>query len=220
LAWKIPTLSAERVWTEFRRLLEAPDPLPAIVLAVENGIAPHVLPGTLDTERLRRLIAVETSLSVPVDAIRRLASLLAIDAEAAAALSERLRHSNSERNYLGRLIVRRDGLRPVRDVRESRRALYELGRETYRDVVLLSWAGTDAAPAHKGWLDLWHAADDWSSPRLPIAGADVLALGIPKGPRVGALLAEVERWWIARDFRPGKEACVRRLKELAKAVDV
>jgi poly(A) polymerase len=64
---------------------------------------------------------------------------------------------------------------------------------------------------------LWHAADDWSSPRLPVAGADVMALGVPKGPAVGALLGEVEKWWIARDFRPSRAACLRRLEELARA---
>jgi poly(A) polymerase len=217
LAWRLPTLSAERVWTEFRRLLEAPDPAPAIGLMIENAILPHVLPGTPDAGRLRRLIAIEASLSVPVDAIRRLASLLDIGADESIALSERLRHSNSERNYLSRLVARRRALKPARDIREPRRALYEFGRETFRDLVLLSWAATDAAPEHKGWRELWHAADDWSSPRLPVAGADVMALGVPKGPVVGALLGEVEKWWIARDFRPSRAACLRRLEELARA---
>jgi poly(A) polymerase len=219
LAWKLPTLSAERVWAEVRRFLEAPDPAPSLVLAIENGVAPHVLPGTLNVERLRRLIAIEATLAVPVDAIRRLASLLTVDAEATAELSERLRHSNSERNYLARLITRHGVLKPARDARGPRRALYELGRETYRDLVLLSWSGAGASPSDEAWTRLWQTAEEWSSPRLPVAGADVLAFGIPKGPHVGALLAEVERWWVARDFSPGREACLRRLAELTKAAN-
>jgi poly(A) polymerase len=216
LAWKLPTLSAERVWAEIRRLLEAPDPTASIALAIDNGIAPHVLPGVLDVERLRRLVAIEEALAVPIDPIRRLASLLTVDAAATVALSERLRHSNSERNYLARLTARRDTLKPARDPRLSRRALYEYGRETYRDVVLLSWSTVGAASTDEAWTDLWRAADDWSSPRLPVAGSDVMALGVPSGPRVGALLGEVEKWWISRDFVPGREACLQKLRDLAK----
>jgi poly(A) polymerase len=217
LAWKLPTLSSERVWAEMRRLLEAPDPTPAVELAIENGVAAHVLPGKLDVDRLRRLVAIEEALSVPLDPIRRLASLLTIDPEAAVALSERLRHSNSERNYLSRLMARRGAIKPTRDPRGPRRALYEHGRETFRDVVLLSWAANGATPGDEAWTALWHAANEWSAPRLPVAGADVMALGIPKGPAVGTILAEIEKWWVARDFAPSREACLQKLQDLARS---
>ena len=33
-------------------------------------------------------------------------------------------------------------------------------------------------------------------PVFPLEGRDVLALGEPEGPRVGALLRAVRRWWL------------------------
>jgi poly(A) polymerase len=39
-------------------------------------------------------------------------------------------------------------------------------------------------------------------------------LGVPHGPRIGILLAEVESWWEERDYRPGRGECLDRLRAL------
>jgi hypothetical protein len=43
----------------------------------------------------------------------------------------------------------------------------------------------------------------------------VAALGVAQGKDVGRLLGLIERWWIARDFVPGRRECLSRLAELA-----
>ena len=60
-------------------------------------------------------------------------------------------------------------------------------------------------------------ARDWTAPEFPISGHDVTALGIPPGPRVGALLDAVERWWEAGDFAADREATLAHLSELAES---
>ena len=60
-------------------------------------------------------------------------------------------------------------------------------------------------------------ARDWTSPEFPLSGHDVTALGIPPGPRVGALLGAVERWWEAGDFAADRAACLTHLSELASS---
>jgi poly(A) polymerase len=59
-------------------------------------------------------------------------------------------------------------------------------------------------------------AHDWTPPCLPVAGEDVLALGMEPGEAVGDLLTRLEGWWIAGDFRPGREDCLKKLKTLAQ----
>jgi poly(A) polymerase len=218
LAGRLPTLSAERVWAELKRLLEAPDPVPAVELMVEHAIAAHVLPGALDVGRLGRLVGIEAALGLPGDPIRRLASLLAVSSDEAAVLAERLKLANVERDRAVEMVARRGAVRPRRDAGAAqRRTLYEMGPDTYRDVVLASWsAAAGASSGHRGWRALWRAADDWTPPGLPVTGADVLALGVPKGPRVGKLLREVEAWWIDHDFVPSRPACLKRLRSLAR----
>ena len=57
----------------------------------------------------------------------------------------------------------------------------------------------------------------WTPPELPVSGGDALKLGLKPGPKVGALIAEVERWWIAGDFAADRAACLAELERIAKA---
>ena len=47
-----------------------------------------------------------------------------------------------------------------------------------------------------------------------VDGDDILALGVPAGPRVGALLAALEAWWVAHDFAPDRAACLAEARRL------
>jgi poly(A) polymerase len=49
---------------------------------------------------------------------------------------------------------------------------------------------------------------------LPIAGTDVMALGVPAGPRIGEILRALETWWIDGDLAAGEDALRSKLKEL------
>jgi poly(A) polymerase len=42
----------------------------------------------------------------------------------------------------------------------------------------------------------------------------LLAEGVAPGPAMGKLLDEIERWWIAADFAPDREACLARLRQV------
>ncbi|XKH38330.1 hypothetical protein ACIU1J_28095 [Azospirillum doebereinerae] len=61
-------------------------------------------------------------------------------------------------------------------------------------------------------------AGDLPDLRLPVAGRDLLALGVPHGPGLGQRLKEIEAWWIAEDFRPGREACLDRVAKVQPRV--
>jgi len=54
-----------------------------------------------------------------------------------------------------------------------------------------------------------------SAPVFPLAGRDVLALGVPPGPKIGRLLAETRAQWLAAGC-PGAEACRTILAGLVK----
>jgi poly(A) polymerase len=198
----LPRLSAERVQAELFKLLLAPDPVPSLELMAEDGVLGAILPEAKRVDRLRRLIAIEPE----PDAVRRLAALVAVDRDGAVKLAERLRLSNEARDRLEALVAPRwpidlGGAEP-----RQRRAIYRLGNAIYRDLVLLSG---DAARAPR----LLTLADAWPAPVLPVKGGDVAALGVPPGPEIGRLLAELESWWEEEDFPPSREACLAELKK-------
>ena len=217
LAKLLPSLSGERVAGEMLRLLLAPDAAGVVALMLRERVLEPILPELTDVDRLAALVEVESEAAEP-DAIRRLASLIAKDGAAAAAVAERLRLSNRQSERLVAMAARESRVTPTDDARVQRRELYRLGRELYRDLALLSWS--DALREGRGeeagrYCALVAAAEAWQPVFLPLKGADVLDLGIERGPEVGRLLMELEEWWIDGDFRAGRAECLEKLRELA-----
>ena len=146
------------------------------------------------------------------DPLRRLAALIGVDAGGAAGLAERLRLSNAERDRLVGLAPPWP-LDPAGDDCVQHLALYRLGEDRFRDLVLLIAADGRVDAARR--KELLRLADSWRPPAFPLAGRDATALAIPPGPRLGDLLAEVRRWWEAGDFTADRAACLAKLEEIA-----
>jgi len=223
MAPELARLSGERVAAETLRLLAAPDPASVIALMAREGIVAHFLPEAGDVAVLRALVTVE-GLGSGADSIRRLAALIAParGRAGADALSRRLRFSSAERERLVALVAPQEALESEMPEKEQRRKLYRLGGELFRDLALLAWAreiaatGPSSRRASEAWRAELAAAAGWTKPELPLKGRDALALGIPAGPAVGRLLVALEAWWIAEDFRPGREECLAKLAAMAK----
>jgi poly(A) polymerase len=195
-AGTLGNLSGERVAKELLRLLAAPAPADALEAMAEAGALAHWLPEYSGTERLRGLVEREDT----PDPLRRLAAILVPPVTAAA---RRLKLSTQDSLRLQLM------LEPaVPTTRETlHAAIYRLGTRLFIDRLLLE------APAD--WRAALAEAQRWTPPQLPVGGADALALGLKAGPRVGALLEAVERWWIDGDFSADRAACLAELKRLA-----
>ena len=155
------------------------------------GIWAAVLPEALAVSRL---------VGLPSDAVLRLAAMLTGDPLAMAA---RLKLSNEDRDRLVRLLATPSPKGTDADLRR-----------------LLS----DHLPADlidRTWLD--RAADTrrrltrMARPVFPLEGRDVVAIGIPAGPLVGALLRDVRQWWLEGGCVADRAAC---LVELARMADL
>jgi poly(A) polymerase len=209
---ELQRLSGERIQAEMVKLLEAEAPLPALRLMAETGVLGQVIPGPVALERLARLIAVAPA----SDALVRLAALLRpppADPAAAGQVAERWRMANRDG---ARLLVMTE--EPLPDLGappgERARALHRLGAERYADLIRIAAADATADPRAE-LADALAAAAAWRQKRLPVGGDDILALGVPAGPRVGAILAALEAWWVAHDFAPDRAACLAEARRLA-----
>jgi len=204
----LPTLSGERVQQELIKLLETPDPLAGLQMMQDDGVLAVAVPEARHLDRLRRLMLVQG----PADPLLRLAALIEVDGEGAVALAERLRLSNVWRDRLRGLSPPRP-IDPQGNVQTQRRALYRLGVERYRDVAVLIAA--EGGMSRTRITELLDLARGWTPPAFPLAGRDVIALGIPAGEQVGRLLSAVHDWWEEGDFTADRAHCLERLRDLA-----
>jgi poly(A) polymerase len=197
-------LSAERVWSELVRILSAPDPRTVIALMAEAGVLDAVLPEGTDTDRLTRLIEA----GAPADPLLRLAALMTGDV---AAMAARLRLSTADRD---RLLVLRAGPVP-QPGNDDPTLLRLLANEDQAILTDRTWLAGGASPE---WADLRRRLATLPRPVFPLEGRDVLALGLPEGPRVGLLLRAVRQWWLDGGCVAGKEACRAELVRRAGAL--
>ena len=200
---KLKTLSGERVAKELLRLLEAAHPAPILEVMAATGILSELLPGVLQLPRLERL----TELGGDSDPLLRLAALL--PDEAAPATADALKLSNADRNRLEQ-VLSGEKIAAQLSAQDARRLLYRLGAARFKDKVLLQMA--EAPKGAGAWRMLLDMADSWQRPRFALTGRDVMQAGVPEGPDVGRLLAEVEDWWVGGDFTADEGALRDRLR--------
>lgn len=185
-AAKLRGLSRERIADELLRIMALADPAPAARLMEQAGvlaeIIPEALPGAAD--RLARLVANEVAAGIAADPVLRLIALLPEAPDAADTLASRLKLSKRVHK---RIAVARSG-----HASPPLRALaYRIGIEGGRDRLLLGDGSQLAMLADLA---------NWTVPRLPVGGGDLVALGVPPGPDIARLLHEVEDRWIAENF--------------------
>ncbi len=207
-------LSAERIRAEILKLVVAPRAVETIDAMLDSGLLAGVLGAAPRPGVLALAIAGETALGRAPDAMLRLSALTMASEHDRARLAERLRLSAAEREALIVVDLQLGGRLSTLDGASARAALYRTKPERFRrEVAALAALG---APFHAAARRLQAMADGWPQPSLPVRGADVLAAGLSAGPEVGAILAEIEDWWVAADFPPA-DAVRRRLDAVLRA---
>ena len=172
-------LSSERIGDEFRKLLSAPDPAPAVAAMDHAGVLGRILPGA-DSRPLALLVHAEAD--EPADPMRRLAALGGQDA------TQRLRLSRKEDRQLA---VLRGGVASTSSVAAMG---YSLGARAAIDIVMLQAAMFEREPPQ----DFRHAAARGAAQVFPVQAADLVE--VLQGEALGQRLKRLEERWIHSDF--------------------
>jgi poly(A) polymerase/tRNA nucleotidyltransferase (CCA-adding enzyme) len=199
-------LSVERIWMEIKRILMVAEPVPALRLMAELGVLPAILPefAAPDLDCLARLVAFDAP-----EPLLRLAAL----GGAAPGLAARLKLSSAEARALRFL---QEAAIPSAEIDAAgfRRWRAQHGAVVFEIQEAALWladARDGAAPLRTALRATLHAE---AAPVFPLQGRDLLAEGATPGPALGALLAEVEAFWIAGGCVADHAACLSEAKRL------
>jgi len=210
-------LSAERIWSELKRLLAAPDPARSLLWMRQAGALSEVLPESdkWGIDSIVPLVASEVALGWPADPLLRLMAIVPPDGTRVAAMASRLRMSNAEARRLKRWAAQVD-LPDDIDAAELRRTLYRGDAQAIEDRLKLHLARLrhsegDTAPGTEAVSRQLAVVGDWEKPDLPVTGADLRAEGIEPGPQLGQALAALEKAWVESDFTLDRSDLLARL---------
>jgi poly(A) polymerase len=195
-------LSKERIRHELLKLLVAQRAEDTVRILADHGFLTWLLGGAAEFGRLNRVAADDRADPVP---IWRLAALAVMTEEDAERLRERLRLSNDEHRklvaYADLLSLLKTWALPLDAL-----AIRRLAADHDVDALAVVLAATTGEPFPIVHADAREALDRFRSgaepvPVLPLRGAHLVEGGIPKGPRVGELLARARQAWLAEGCR-------------------
>jgi poly(A) polymerase len=204
----IARLSAERVWSELKRLLALPTPSPTLHLAANLGVLPVTIPEGADPAR----VATLERIAAPADPILRLAALLTGDPQT---LATRLRLSGEDAQRLTALQTA-PAPNPADDDPTLRRLLAD-----HPPAILTArtWLTQPPDSDQPAWTELRARLDATPPPIFPLAGRDALALGTKPGKQVGEALRRTRDWWLAHGATADRAACLAELVRQLSAPD-
>jgi poly(A) polymerase len=210
-------LSKERVRHELMRLLIARRAEDTIRILAAHGFLTWLLGGAAEFGRLSRVVAFDPNDPVSV---WRLAALAIMVEEDADRLREHLRLSNDEHKKLT-VYARLLSLLKTWALPLDAAAIRRLAAD--HDVAALSvvLAVVASEPFPIVHADAREALARFRSgaelvPVFPLRGADLVGNGIPKGPKIGELLARARQAWLAEGCRTDEAYAKDLLKRVLK----
>ncbi|EJW21618.1 hypothetical protein IMCC14465_14140 [alpha proteobacterium IMCC14465] len=214
-------LSGERLAQEIFKLLAHPNAPQALELMQQAGLLPFIFPfmPAMDVQnnRLASLIDIQATQFFEADTLLRLAALCPDNKAVVNQLSEKLRLSKKQTQRLTGALDASHQPVCYMSARDMRRMLYVLGREAFIDRCFLIWAMDEKTNNAVQWRALIAMATSWAKPDFPLTGAMMKTAGVPEGPEMGRVSAEVERWWIDSDFTDDMFSIIERLKAVVQA---
>lgn len=219
----LKSLSAERVWSELKKLLAAPDPGRALLWMRQSGVLGEILPESekWGIDSIPALVEAGKAFGWTPDPLLRLVAIVPPDAERLKAMAERLKLSRHEAQFLA-------GFCQAPDITEATagtaldRLLYRHGKPGIVARLKLSVsknrADIDASPEElqksMALQSLLQRAENFTRPVFPLSGEDLLKKGMEPGPKLGEALDTLETIWIEKNFHPTKEDLLERLQTL------
>ncbi len=205
-------LSVERIWSELKKILLAPDPSRAVHIMLTNEILEAVLPEASNVEGLSRMVALEQSESLTPDPLLRLMAMSAREPLQMALLCKRLKMSNKETQRLRGWADNATSLDPNADEREKLRAIYFAGKQIAMDRACIRAAGEEDTIIRSRWMNLVRLAREWTPPKFPLSGEDMKAAGVESGPQMGKVLEALKALWVRSGFTADREKLLMALK--------
>jgi len=183
----LETLSRERVGSEIKKLLSAPDPAPSVAAMRATGVLANILPASND-RALAPLIHLENQIAVGPDAMRRLAALGAQQSV------KTLRLSRAEMTRFAGLYG------GIESISQPHELGFRHGFDMARDIIVLRAAlfetplnDTDLKAAKQGAVAVF-----------PIKPADLMPAYT--GVALGEKLRVLEAKWIKSTFKLTRES--------------
>lgn len=193
----LKNISAERIWSETKKIISAPDPVKAILWMRKSGVLDHILPETIkwgvDLLPALRQAEIEYNWDISATPLVRLQAIIPKNIDVIDSLCKRLKLSNKEKNLLQswyNINVNYD------DVKLSKE-IYLHGKDALMADLKLKIA--QLKQKHKPterYIELLICTSKLEVPTFPIRGQDLVNLNYTSGKEIGSNINKLKEIWL------------------------
>lgn len=193
----INTLSKERVYQEFRKLLISKNASFALQILQRKNVL-QIIVRDFNKIKYKDIKFVD---KVHKDFLVRLAYLINKSKISIELAVNQLKLPKREKNELKILLTQHNSIQTAREARVLR---YNYSK----DIALKKYQLMIALVQAKEAKTVINVIKNWTPPQLPVNGKDLLQLGF-KGNNIGKILKKLENWWIEKEFKSSREQCIK-----------
>ena len=186
----IDGLSIERIRDEFLKIFALSDIMPTITLMQKSRVLHRIFGSDWRPGSIEAYCANEARLNAPINPLVRL-YLLPGDQLSAVETATKFKLSNNDREFF-RSVEAASRQTSFDTEQDIRRSFYEFGKPATSAAHIIL-GGANYALVER-------LAREWTLPVFPVKGRDLIAQGATAGPKLGGMLAQLEKNWVDSDF--------------------
>ncbi len=198
---KIKALSKERVQIEFNKLLLSKNVDFAFTILKKYNLLNFLIDGLQKMSKK----SISSLNQLPSEKIIRIAYLINESKIKTAELNKNIKISNINTIKLQNILSIK-GL--IKSENEAKINKYYYGEE----VALTNYKLNQFINKKKFNNKILNVLKNWTAPKFPINGDDVIKHKKINGKEIGIVLNKIERWWVKKYFLPTRKECLKKLK--------
>ena len=209
---KIKKLSSERISSEFKKILVSNNSYEVLNLMKTTNVLNNIIFDNSNLKKLKNLKLIP-SLNKEFD----FSTLLAIIIKEKSLLKifKKLNLSNIEKQKIKNIIFYQKRI----NFKEIESNIYKFifihGKDLCIALLLYDLIKYPIKNKIKKYINLVNLIKNTRIPKFPLAGKDVIKLGLKTGPSIGKILKFVEEWWLKNKTQPKRKDCLKKLKEFS-----
>jgi len=205
-------ISGERIWSEWRKILQGPMGGQLTLRMIDLGLAQYIgLPENPKCDQLEKILGQTRPQNLhPVTLVTQLLD----SRDQATNLNLRLKMSAYERDLAHFLLEHKENMPQAQDLKKWQKILLmtKLKQHNVREWIeqfILCYTPENS--------ELLQKFKCWEIPKFPINGQDLNECGVPKGKKMGICMNQLKEVWIDSDFSLDRSNLLK--VELPKIVD-
>ncbi|MBY7649331.1 MAG: CCA tRNA nucleotidyltransferase [Candidatus Liberibacter europaeus] len=216
-------LSVERIWSEIMKLLEAKNPICAVMHMRDSGVLQEIFPNIygFSIDRLSLIIAGEKNFGWQIDPLIRFIALISLrDKQSILSMLKKLSCSRKIKYFFASYL--KFNICENISKKEIDKLLYIYGKDVLISKLKIFLSLNYRKLDDKYTYNITKIIDDipsWRKPVFPLTGDDILKLGITPGKQVGDILSYCKKEWINSSFQLSYKSLLNLMNELVKSPD-